>query len=761
MPDGREWELVSPADKHGAEIANEAVTQAAASGGALAFVTTAPTESGPPGFANLVQAVSRRSSSGWATGDISTPHEAAVGIGAGDYHFFDEGLEHAIANPGGAFVPLAASASEQTPYLRDVLSGEGLCATNCYTPLVTGCPAVEAECRPAVAEHADVPAGTAFGEEGQCPPPEGTGSKKTACGPQALAATADLKHVILQSRFALTHDAPNREEIYEWSAGSLVLVSVLPNGEAAAEKNAAPGANKAHVTRHAVSPDGARVVWSLGGNGNQLYLRDIAAGETVRLETPEPGASDAGADVSKFQTASRDTRIVYFTDQRELTTDAGPGTNLYRCELVVVAGKDSCSLVDLTPETGGVPGEPLQVVPGASEDGSWVYFVANGVLAPGAQAGTCPSGGLLNPPPTESCSLYVWHEGVTKLVATLSAADGSDWNGSGDAAELEVMTARVSPDGLRFAFMSQRPLTGYDNRDAVTGERDEEAFVYDAATERAVCVSCTPTGGRPTGVTYAEMKEPLGKFVWPGSQRLAATLPVWSGDGRSESGYYQPRFLGDSGRMFFNSPDALVPQDSNGTGDVYEFEPAGVGGCSSVADSGTTVFVAADEGCVSLISSGDSSQESRFVDASESGGDVFFFTAAQLSGADGDRAFDLYDAHECTAGAPCYPSPPATAPPCDTGDSCKGAPTPQPSVFGAPASATFSGSGNPSLKLKAGSGAVKPRGLTRAQKLARALKACHSKRKRRGRLRCDRRARRRYRAHRASRAKTNRGRSGR
>ncbi|MGH2834671.1 MAG: hypothetical protein ACRDKD_00555 [Solirubrobacteraceae bacterium] len=758
LPDGREWELVSPADKHGAEIEpTDAVTQAAASGGALAFVTTAPTENGPPGFANFVQAVSRRSSSGWVTNDISPPHEAAVGINVGDYHFFDEGLEHAIAEPVGAFLPLAASASEQTPYLRDVLSGEGLCATNCYTPLVTGCPAVEAECRPAVAEHADVPAGTAFGEEGKCPPPEGSAILATNCGPQALAATADLKHVILESRFALTSDAPSGGALYEWSAGSLDLISVLPNGEAIGSNSYFVGEEASRVTRHAVSPDGSRVVW---GDKNHAYLRDVAAGETVRIDAPEPGASGAGADTPTFQLASRNTKIVYFTDQQALTTDAGPGDNLYRCELVVVAGKDRCALLDLTPETGGVPGEVIQNVTGASEDGSWVYFVANGVLAPGARAGTCePTGETFTPPPAESCSLYVWHEGVTKLVATLSAADGPDWNGFGQVGTLLKITARVSPDGQWFAFMSQRPLTGYDNRDAVTGERDEEAFLYDAATEHVLCVSCTPTGGRPTGVTYAETKEVLGSFVWPPSQRLAASLPGWAGDGLSDSASHQPRFLGDGGRMFFNSPDALVPQDSNGTGDVYEFEPAGVGDCNRTADSGTTVFVAADEGCVSLVSSGDSSQESLFVDASESGGDVFFLTTAQLVGADGDRAFDLYDAHECTAGAPCYPSPPATAPPCDTGDSCKGAPSPQPSVFGAPSSATFSGSGNPVSAVT--TGAVKSKSVTRARKLARALRACRRKRKRHARLVCERRARGRYAARRASSGKGTSGRGGR
>ena len=35
----------------------------------------------------------------------------------------------------------------------------------------------------------------------------------------------------------------------------------------------------------------------------------------------------------------------------------------------------------------------------------------------------------------------------------------------------------------------------------------------------------------------------------------------------------------DGGRVFFNSSDALVPQDMNGTEDVYEWQREGVGSC--------------------------------------------------------------------------------------------------------------------------------------------------------------------------------------
>jgi hypothetical protein len=38
----------------------------------------------------------------------------------------------------------------------------------------------------------------------------------------------------------------------------------------------------------------------------------------------------------------------------------------------------------------------------------------------------------------------------------------------------------VTPDGRYLVFMFQRSLSGYDNRDVVSGEPDEEVYLYDA-----------------------------------------------------------------------------------------------------------------------------------------------------------------------------------------------------------------------------------------------------------------------------------------
>ncbi len=138
---------------------------------------------------------------------------------------------------------------------------------------------------------------------------------------------------------------------------------------------------------------------------------------------------------------------------------------------------------------------------------------------------------------------------------------------------------------------------------------------------------------------------------------------------------YQSRYLSNNGRLFFDSPDGLVPAAVNHKEDVYEFEPQGAGSCQSTVGRAGEVFEAGAGGCVGLISSGTSSQESAFLDASakggrdgegeEGGGDVFFMTTSQLAPQDEDHAYDIYDAHECTVSSPCV-SPPSSAvpPPC-------------------------------------------------------------------------------------------------
>ncbi len=87
LPDSRQWEMVSPPDKHGASIepiSESGVLQTAASGAAITYLANAPTEAQPPGYTNLVQVLSRRGAGGWSTRDIAVPHPAPTGSAVGE-----------------------------------------------------------------------------------------------------------------------------------------------------------------------------------------------------------------------------------------------------------------------------------------------------------------------------------------------------------------------------------------------------------------------------------------------------------------------------------------------------------------------------------------------------------------------------------------------------------------------------------------------------------------------------------------------------
>jgi hypothetical protein len=290
----------------------------------------------------------------------------------------------------------------------------------------------------------------------------------------------------------------------------------------------------------------------------------------------------------------------------------------------------------------------------------------------------------------------------------------------------------VTPDGTRLAFESERSLTKFDNERAEPGECESgggagerrgetggcrEVYIYNALTGRLVCASCDRSlwsGAVPA--------HPVGPAELGGQEADP------EGDAFEElSGFYLPWNLSeDGGRLFFQSPDPLVPGDSNGLLDVYEWEQDGFDACRQ------------EDGCVLPISDVTGGHESHFMDASASGEDVFIATADQLLPSDTDTRVDVYDAR-VDGGFPVT----AAVPVCDNADSCKPLASPQPaSVFGAPASATFSGPGDLVVATMPAK-AVKPKALTRAQKLSRTLRACE-RRPKRGRSACERTARRRY-----------------
>ena len=671
LPDGRAWEIVSPPFKGGAKVEpiprEGGVIQAAEDGEALTYIANASMGAGilgnpGPNFTQMLAA--RDIGGGWSALDIATTQNSATGVVTGhptEYPFFSSDLSRGLVAPGlgqegTTPLPPLSEGAEKTIYIRET---EGS-----YVPLVTS---------------ANATSGEKFG------------------GQLAFAgATPDMSHVVLKSGVPLT-SGPEVEGkgLYEWSAGVLQPVSVLPGGTASETANLG---HEGIDTRNAISEDGSRVFWAEYFGAENLFLRQMTSDETVEVNSVEGSCVEVCNGSPAFQVADASGSEVLFTDDARLTSNStaeGGAPDLYMFE--VTSGAPLAGRVTDLTVGEGQPASVQGTVIGAGEVAGTkqvtsVYFVAGGVLAENENAEHEKA-------VVGADNLYVvrrvgsgW---ATTFIAALAGDDGDDWAAKGRG--LGEMTARVSPDGEYLAFMSDKSLTGYDNRDAKSGESDEEVFLYHAGTGSLACVSCDPTGARPLGV-YEPESGPQNNFAsllvdnrenWPG-RWLAGSIPGWT---MFELGvaHYQARYLSDSGRLFFDSPDTLVPQATNGLENVFEYEPAGVGSCTD----GANTFSETSQGCVALISSGTSGGESAFVDASQSGDDVFFVTSGRLVSQDEGGAYDVYDAHVCSGAAPCAPAAAVASPVCMTADSCRLAASEQPQVFGPPPSATFEGAGNP------------------------------------------------------------------
>jgi len=670
LADDRVWEQVTPPNKFGGAVTNVGLVQADENGNGIAFHTRGSIVKDPEGNRSLeLSAVlARRGGSGWTVSDLVPRHSEAGGLGFGpEFKLFSHDLGLAVFEPRDD-TPLSPESSERAPNLRINTIPPS------FRPLVTS-----------KEGFANVPPGTVFG-----------GEANGAQNPVSVSgADGSLSHIVLSSAAALVPGAQERS-IYLWSDGALEPVSELPPGEGGAVVRAQLGSGTLSV-RHAVSEDGSRVFWAPGNPATSslewpaLYLRDTVANQSYRIDVPEPGVSGPGAPHPAFAAASADGSVVYFTDSQQLTEDASPkGRDLYRCEIGNIGGALGCvQLDDLTaPLSGsGESGDAEELMVGVGEDGQTAYFVARAVLDPGPNpANETPIAGQPN--------LYFWREGLgTRYIATLSQGDEADWGNppSTEYAHAAKSTATNSPSGRYLVFMSEQNLAGVETPDPDTGEPAEQAFRYDATEDELTCISCNPSGATDRvveGATESGSLFPDVAGLWAG-RRVGATLPVGF-EGEPTSGYllYSPRAVLDNGRAYFNSISPLVTGDSNDNWDAYQYEPFGVGDCNP--SSGDEMVGTTESGCVALISSGTDSQPSVFMDASESGDDVFFATFGRLSALDTDTIVDIYDARVNGVKAVVEQHVECTGEACQQ----RGLPPAAP----APGSSSFNGRGN--LKVK-------------------------------------------------------------
>jgi outer membrane protein assembly factor BamB len=644
LPDGRAYEMVSPPQKAGEVIPPEPETQLGGSCGDCLpgeNFAVAPMQSTAEGNSVLYlgqpfseglsaganEYIAPRSSSGWGIETLSTP-QFASGSGQG-YQAFADDLSRAVLRQSQPTLSPQAPTRGGKGFENLYLVGGGA-----LTPLITS-----------------------------EPPNRDTGNFRVQFGGANAGSplVPPFSHLAFEADDALTEEVPGIApaapevgagectlgeaecNLYEWSDGELRLVNVLPDESAAGNSVigagrllAGGGTPKLEATNisHAISDDGSRIFWSSEETG-QVYVR-VNGEET--LEVPGPGSckkSVLEGERACFLTASADGSRVLLSN----------GT-LYELNGAGTAYEESA---DLTEEESGFQG-----ILGAAEDLSRIYFVDTAALSDQENVNEEEAeGGKLN--------LYSWDEGELTFIGKLATGDkafGTRSYGTW-AASPSQRTAQVSPDGSWLAFMSLARLTGYDNNLRgggncnSSGTACREVFVYSAEEEELSCASCNPTGQQPLGPANLSLIRPDAPFRQP------ANL--------SPQG---------EGRVFFESQDTLVSRDVNGRiQDVYEWEPQGIGSCERAG------------GCVYLISSGNSANDSMFMDSSEDGANAFFITREQLLRRDKNQQLDLYDAR--IGGGFEEPDEGGCSP-----EACAGPIAPAPTQPSA-ASASFAGSGNP------------------------------------------------------------------
>jgi hypothetical protein len=311
------------------------------------------------------------------------------------------------------------------------------------------------------------------------------------------------------------------------------------------------------------------------------------------------------------------------------------------------------------------------VLVSVSPDGSHLYFSSPDVLTgeTNAQGENAEAG---------EANLYLWDGSAIHFVTTL---DESDLSGR-EVGEVKVgglglwVTNSVGPNitssagpgsdpsrttsgGSVFIFESRASLAPYQNGG------HSEIYRYDADDGSLLCLSCNPTGTAAASDAQLQSDPP----------DLLATFPPVN------AATHIANVTADGKAVFFQSADRLVSADHDGKSDVYEWEAQGTGGC-----------VKAD-GCISLISGGQSAGDDYLYAMTPDGSDVFFLSSDLLSAPDQDKTPSVYDAR--TAGG--FPPPPPPPGGC-LGEACQ--PTAVAPDDPTPASAAFSGPGDRSAKAK-------------------------------------------------------------
>jgi hypothetical protein len=568
LPEGRGYELVTPPDKEGTE------DMFRETGGGFSIDTGFSSESGDqfvlqsraafgsfPDPGDNIYVFSRHPVGGdperaeWGFASVASP---ALGL-----QDFGGGLS--------AIEP----ADFSTVALHDDVGAPGSELGVSYTSLL-GSPG-----GPYTTLHADQPTHPSGAEEGRGYPKERT---------MVLGASRDLGVVVLSSTNPALAEGgvckddfcsePPISTLYEWAGGEVSPLDVQSDGErmpCGAALGSGPVAWEEDAEDGAVSADGSKVFFTApdpefglsyegikgcstkaGANPPEIYMR--SGEETVEVSAPEEGAPEHTAHYGAvFMGAADGGSRVFFTSEGELTAnDAGiHDVELYEYDtetgkLTRISAGDSGdaagSVVPFSELLVGVLRTQVKDVV-VSGDGSRVYFVARGVLAPANAEGKSPV--------QDESNLYVY-DAQTGRTVFLAAGTGGRYEDASEESPRESILPEATEDGRYLLFQGEMIARGSIGM-----------YRYDADTEQVVCVTCTP--GAPSGFAV----------------RPSSAMQDTAG------GTFPARAIAEDGSVFFNTAVSLVAQDTNGLMDVYEWHEGTISLISSGQDSLPSFFLGA------------------------------------------------------------------------------------------------------------------------------------------------------------------------
>jgi hypothetical protein len=440
-----------------------------------------------------------------------------------------------------------------------------------------------------------------------------------------------------------------RKSLYEYAGvgnTTPMLVGVDDKGEliskcgtvlGGSEGPLSSGNGETLMNHNAISYDGSRVFftsYACEGPVNEVYVRidnGLVDAHTVAISEPTKEDCEQCDTTTKlanamFEGASEDGSKAFFTSTQPLL-GGDDSHNIYEYDFGAPAGhriiRVSSGDSTVVDPVAGVVGEPVQI----SEDGSHVYFVANGVLTmtPNGQGQSAQNGAL---------NLYVFERdarypaGRTMFIGVLSSADGQLWAKIGGISP-EPGGADVTPDGRFLVFTSVADLTPDDTSSA------PQIFEYGSQTGSIVRVSIGHDGFNDNGNTSVYPTNiPSPDRSYKNVEQSADPAAYWSNMAVSADGSY----------VFFASRNSLVPgvieehshensekrQVYDNGPNVYEYH---AGNVYLIARAGHTITSYGKGGALT---------ETSLIGTDASGADVFFGTTEQL--VDQDTDGDIYDA---------------------------------------------------------------------------------------------------------------------